>query len=152
MIVGYFVDRTELFSTISGKWSDELYLANARSSYPAIAWVNSAVPDNSRTLVVGLNETYWFARPVRGGGNFDGPRVSAYLDAPTPEALRVRLSRDGITHVAIFTTTPTTAVPQKIAERQTLLTPSAQRSLAQFLDRYASNVTAHGTVTLFTLK
>jgi hypothetical protein len=152
MIVGYFVDRTELFSTMSGKWSDDEYLANARASYPAVSWVNTAVPQNSRTLVVGLNETYWFARPVRGGGNFDGPRVSAYLDAPTPEALRVRLSRDGITHVAVFTTPPPTAVAQKVAERQTVLSASAQRSLAQFLDRYASNVTAHGNVTLFALK
>ncbi len=152
MLVGYFVDRTELFSTMSGKWSDDEYLANARSSYPAIAWVNSAVPENSRTLVVGLNETYWFARPVRGGGNFDGPRMSAYLEAATPEALRLRLSRDRITHVAVFATPPPTAVAQKVAERQTVLTPSARRSLAQMLDRYASSVTGHGNVTLFALR
>jgi hypothetical protein len=39
-----------------------------------------------------------------------------------------------------------------VAERQTQLTKSAQRSLAQMLDRYASNVSAHPSVTLFTLK
>ncbi len=152
MLVGYFIDRTELFSTMSGKWSDEEYLANARSSYPSIAWVNATVPEKSRTLVIGLNETYWFARSVRGGGNFDGPRMSAYLDAATPEALRLRLSRDGITHVAVFAAPPPTAVAQKVAERQTVLTASAKRSLAQLLDLYASNVTAHGSVTLFTLR
>lgn len=152
MLVGYFTDRTQLFSTMSGKWSDDEYLANARSTYPGVAWVNTVLPAASRTLVVGVNETYWFSHPVRGGGNFDGPRVSSYLEVPTPEALRARLAHDGITHVAVFAAAPPTAVAQKVAERQTQLTKSAQRSLAQMLDRYASNVSAHPSVTLFTLK
>jgi hypothetical protein len=152
MLVGYFVDRTQVFSTMSGKWSDDEYLANARSTYPGVAWVNAALPAASRTLVIGLNETYWFSHPVRGGGNFDGPRVSSYLEVPTPEALRARLAHDGITHVAIFAATPPTAVAQKVAERQTQLTKPAQRSLSLMLDHYASNVNAHPSVTLFTLK
>lgn len=152
LLVGYFIDRTQVFSTMSGKWSDDEYLTNARSTYPAVAWVNSALPENSRTLVVGLHEMYWFSHPVRGGGNFDGPRVSSYLDVPTPEALRARLAHDGITHVAVFAAAPPTAVAQKVAERQTQLTKPAQRSLAQMLDRYASSVSAHPSVTLFTLK
>jgi hypothetical protein len=152
MLVAYFTDRTQPFALISGKWSEDEYLANVRSSYPAIAWVNQTLPSWSRTLVVGLNETYWFAHPIRGGGNFDGPRISAYIDAATPEALRARLARDGITHVAVFATPPPTAVAQKVAERQTELSKSAQRSLAQMLDTYASNVAAHEGVTLFTLR
>ncbi len=152
MLVAYFVDRTQPFALISAKWSDEEYLSNVRSSYAAIAWINTRMPPRSRTLVVGLNETYWFASPVRGGGNFDGPRLSAYLDAATPEALRLRLAHDGITHVAVFTTPPPTAVAQKLAERQTQLSKPAQRSLAQMLDMYASSISAHPSVTLFTLK
>lgn len=152
MLVGYFIDRTELFSTISGKWSDAEYLTKARSSFGDINWLNTVLPADSRTLVVGLNETYWFARPVRGGGNFDGPRISAYLDAATPEALRLRLQRDRITHVAVFAGAPPTGVAQKVAERQTVLTPSAKRSLSALLDTYVANVTARGNVTLFALR
>ena len=72
--------------------------------FPAIDWINARLPAGSRLLVVGLQRLYWFSRPVRGGGNFDGPRVAAYLDAETPEQLRERFRRDGITHVAVFKT------------------------------------------------
>lgn len=153
LLVAYFVDRTQPFALMSGKWSEGEYLQNVRSSFAAIEWINSRLKPGTRTLVVGLNETYWFAYPVRGGGNFDGPRVSAYLDMPTSEALHTKLIRDGVTHVAVFgAVAPNTNVAQKVAERQTLLTKSAQRSLAQMLDMYASNIESHPSVTLFTLK
>ncbi len=72
--------------------------------YPAIDWIDDALPAGSRVLVVGLHRLYWFSRPARGGGNFDGPRVAAYLDEESPARLREKLRRDGITHVAIFKT------------------------------------------------
>ena len=106
-----------------------------------------------RALVVGLNETFWFARRVRGGGNFDGPRVSRYLEAPTAEALYARLKHDGITHVAVVApAAATTTSPQKLSERAGSLTPEAQRTLAQTLDHYASSVTSRGAATVFTLR
>jgi hypothetical protein len=152
-LVAYFVDRTNVFSILAGKQSDEQFLTSTRASYAQIGWVNANLPAKSRTLVIGLNETYWFAHPVRGGGNFDGPRISAYLDVPTPEALRARIAHDGITHVAVFNEAqPATAVPQKQEERQTHLSPAAQRAVAQMLDRYAASVTSRGDVTLFTLR
>ena len=72
--------------------------------YPAIDWINARLPPNSRVLVLGLHRLYWFSRSVRGGGNFDGPRVAAYLDAASPAQLRERFRHDGITHVAVFKT------------------------------------------------
>ncbi len=151
-LVAYFVDRTDVFSLLAAKQTDEEYLTKARPSYASVAWLNAALPEGSRTLVVGLNETYWFNRRVIGGGNFDGERVSAYLDAPTPEALRTRLTNDGVDHVAVFTTQPPTADAKKQEERQTRLTPAAQKTLAQLLDRYATDVTSRGDVTLFALR
>src|SRR5438105_6623778 len=146
-LAAYFVvDRVGAFDLLSGKTSDADYLRKARPSVNDIAFIDANLPADSRTLVVGLNETYWFGHRVRGGGNFDGPRVSRYLDTPTPEALRARLREDGITHVAII------SAPQKREERQTLLTPAAQRSLAQLLDRYAASVNARGDVALFALR
>jgi hypothetical protein len=151
-LVAYFFDRTNVFSILAAKQSDEQFLTAARPSYAQIGWVDANLPATSRTLVIGLNETYWFAHRVRGGGNFDGPRVDAYLDAPTPEALRARIEHDGITHVAVFNEPKMTAVAQKQEERQTHLSPAARRAVAQMLDRYAASVTSRGDVTLFTLR
>ncbi len=107
---------------------------------PSIDWLNTALPRDSRTLVVGTDELDAFARRVRGG---DAGRVSRYLDQPTIEATRERLREDGITHIAV--------IEPKNEERQTL-SPAAQRMLARMLDRYAGNVTSRGDVTLFALR
>jgi hypothetical protein len=151
-LVAYYVDRTEAFSLLAAKQTDEQFLTKARPSYASVSWLNAVLPENSCTLVVGLNETYWFNRRVVGGGNFDSDRVSAYLETPTPEALRARLAKDGIDHIAVFTTPAPTADAKKQEERQTRLTPAAQRNLAQMFDRYAADVTSHGDATLFTLR
>ena len=147
-LAGFFViDRVGAFDLLSGKTSDGAFLVKQRPTFSDVLFIDSNVPPDARILVVGLNETYWFAHRVRGGGNFDGPRISRYLDVPAPEALRVRLAQDGITHVAIV------ANPQRREERQTILTPAAQRSLAELLtDRFTTNVTSRGNVTLFTLR
>ena len=151
-LVAYYVDRTEVFSLLAAKQTDEELLTRERPSFASVNWLNASLPEASRTLIVGLNETYWFNRRVIGGGNFDGERVSAYLDAPTPEALRARLANDGVDHIAVFTTPPPTTDAKKQEERQTRLTPAAQKTLAELLDRYTSDVTSRGDVTLFTLK
>jgi len=108
-----------------------------------VAWLNETLPPRSRTLVVGMSETYWFARPVRAAGPFDGPRLASYVDVPVPEALRDRFRRDGITHVAIVTLGDTP---------QTTLPPAAQKMLAQTLDRFSGTVTTRGGTALFTLR
>ena len=41
---------------------------------------------------------------------------------------------------------------RRTEERQTTLSPTAQKMLAQMLDRYASSVLSRGNATLFTLK
>jgi hypothetical protein len=151
-LIGFFIDQTQAFALLAGRVSDDQYIIQARSSVTTIAALDGALPDNSRTLLVGLTETFWFRHRVRGGGNFDGPRVSRYLEVPTPDALYARLKRDGITHVAVISAPPPTAVSKKIEERDTELTPSAKRTLSQMLDRYAASVTARGNAALFALR
>jgi hypothetical protein len=151
-LVIWFAARTNAFSLLAASATEEQYLRKQRPSYAAIEWLNLQLPPDSRTLLVGHGETYWFTRRVRGGGNFDGPRVSRYLDVPTPEALRERLRKDGITHVAVMAAPLPTTDEQKLAERQTTLSPGAQRMLSQTLDRYASNMIARDNATLFTLR
>ena len=152
-LIGYFVDRSGAFSLLAATASDQEFLTKQRPSFTTAQAIDALLPADARALVIGLNETFWFAHRVRGGGNFDGPRVSRYLELPTAEALYSRLKNDGITHVAVVAPSPaTTAVAQKLAERDATLTPEAQRILAQTLDRYASNVTSRGGATVFTLK
>ena len=152
-LIGYFVDRSGTFSLLSAAASDTEFLTKQRSSFKTVQSIDALLPENARVLVIGLNETFWFARRVRGGGNFDGPRVSRYLEMPTPEALHARLKNDGITHVAVVAPAPpATSVAQKLAERETALSPAAQRMLAQTLDRYAYNVAPGAGATVFTLR
>jgi hypothetical protein len=148
----WFVDRDGAFALLGARVSDEQYIVQQRSSVDAIRWIDQSLPPGARTLVIGLNETYWFAHPVRGGGNFDGERVSHYLAVPAAEALREKLRRDGITHVAVINAAPPTNVERKQQERQTQLTPEARQMLAQMLDHFASQVVSRGDDTLFTLK
>ncbi|HEV7485199.1 MAG TPA: hypothetical protein VGQ65_05915 [Thermoanaerobaculia bacterium] len=152
-LIGYFVDRGAGFSLLSAAASDAEFLTKQRSSFKTVQSIDALLPADARALVIGLNETFWFARRVRGGGNFDGPRVSRYLEMSTPEALYARLKNDGITHVAVVApAAAATTVAQKLAERETALSPVAQRMLAQTLDRYASNVAPGAGATVFTLR
>lgn len=153
LLAGYFVDRTGSFELISGAVSDADLLTRQRFSFATARAIDALLPADARALVVGLNETFWFNHRVRGGGNFDGPRVSHYLEAPTAEALYARLKQDGITHVAVVApAAANTDVPQKLSERDASLTPEAKRTLALTLDHFASNVASHGAATVFTLR
>src|SRR5207253_3900223 len=120
-LVAFFTDRTQAFALLSGRLDEKQYLAEMRPSTATVASLDAVLPPDSRTLLIGLNETFWFQHRVRGGGNFDGPRISAYLDAGNSDALYARLRRDGITHVAGFATPPPTAVETKVEERETIL-------------------------------
>jgi hypothetical protein len=152
LMVVYLTDRNGPFELVASDVEGS-YLGRQRPSIPAISWLNRTLPDESRTLVIGTGESFWFSHRVRAGGNFDSDRMSAYLDTPTPEALHEKLRSDGITHVAIVSVTaPQTEVARKIEERQTRLTPAAQRMLSQFLDRYAANVASGNNAILFTIK
>jgi hypothetical protein len=153
LLIVFFTERSDAFSLIAGRATEEQYLIKVRPSFTPVRALDASLPPDSRTLVVGLTETYWFLREVRGGGNFDGPRVSRYLEAPTAEALYARLKHDGITHVAVMSLPPATGVPKKVEERDTELTAAAQRTLALTLDHYAANVSAPGSSSaLFALR
>jgi hypothetical protein len=123
--------------------------------HPAIDWINAALPLGSRVLVVGLHRLYWFSRPARGGGNFDGPRVAAYLGAESPVRLREKLRRDGITHVAIFKTlikvgdAPLQGYP---AESRTVFSPRGLALLREALAGGAKSIGSDAVAELYRLE
>ncbi|MFZ2490825.1 MAG: hypothetical protein WA208_05015, partial [Thermoanaerobaculia bacterium] len=149
--VAWFTAESGAFGLLSGRYSEEEYVRSQRPSMPAIEWINGVLPEGSTTLVVGIGETYWFTRAVRGGGNFDGERMSRYLGTQTPEALREKLRQDGITHVAVLAPRVPTTEAMKRAEREGALAPEAKRALAWMLNRNAAAVTTRGEDALFTL-
>src|SRR5438874_2354022 len=58
-LVAFFTDRTQAFGLLTGRLDDQKYLADVRPSTATIAAVDAILPPNSRTLVIGLSETYW---------------------------------------------------------------------------------------------
>jgi hypothetical protein len=154
LVLVYFMSTTDPFPLLSGRMSDEQYLARSRRSYPAIRWTDQRLTDGSQTLVVGLHELYEFDHRVRGGGNFDGDRMSAYLSAPTVDALAERLRADRFTHVAIFSPSlvPQTAAVSKANERLTRLSPQAAASLQGLVARFATPVARSESVALYKLR
>ena len=60
-LCAYFVSTLETVRAFwSGRQSESKYLTQHRSSYAAASWVNSIVPRDSRTLVIGINELFSF--------------------------------------------------------------------------------------------
>jgi hypothetical protein len=138
LLAGWFTARGESFGLLTASTSTDAYLTKQHPAYASIAWLNETIPASSRTLVIGIGETYWFSHRVRGG---DAKSISRYFDLPAADAVRERLRNDGITHVAVIT-----------PEHPTALEPNAQKMLAQTLDHWAATVTTRGNATLFTLR
>jgi hypothetical protein len=117
-------------------------------NYREIKWAQQFLPQTSRTLVVGAPMLFWFDTPSRGGGNFDGPRVSALLES---SQLATRLKADGITHVAFFAQGLTRrAGPYR--ERFTALSSRAQHNVLQLLRTDADRVAASPRVAVYRLR
>jgi len=135
---------------VGARESDVQYMS--RYPFYVIAqWVSSKLPERSRILVVGLNRLFWFQRPVRGGANFDGPRISAYLAEGTPDDLRRRLKDDGITHVAVVRSG---LEPAKAShrEREVRLSPAAARNLTAVLRHSARSIASRPEVGVWELR
>lgn len=150
LLVWFYTERLDPFATLSGRDTDESYLARHRESFAASQIVNRSLTGNSKALAVGVTELYWFTTPVRGGGNFDGPRVAAYLEAPSPEALLERLRRDGFTHVLIYPAgirTEPVPVTSRREERETYLPPQTLVNLKTVTEQHGALVASgHGAL------
>lgn len=136
-IVGLYTASQGLVPLLTGDVSEHAYLLQHRRSYAATRWIDGVLPPQSRTLVVGSLELFWFEHDVRGGGNFDGTRVARYLDLPD-DALWSRLSADGITHIAVLQSgvrVGRASSDIKVRERETVLTPEQARRFRDFLRR-----------------
>jgi hypothetical protein len=156
LVVGKFVNRLQpLRVLLQPSEEDRVYLRRLRRHrHAAVEWLDARLPGSSLTLVLGLHELYWFDHPVRGGGNFDGPRIAHYLDAGTPQALLEKLKRDNFTHVAVYSPGIGSAPPGQRgpgAERITILRPRTARLLQRTLGAHGRVVAQMKRVALFEL-
>ena len=140
---------------LSGKLSRSEFVSMHRSRHESIHWIDQNLPDASRTLIVGIQETFWFSHSVRGGGNFDGPRIARYLSEGDPSALSRKLRRDSFTHLALARDGVRIGLPspdRKLQEKETVLSAEEVSRLADFLSRFAVEDATNGTTTIYRLK
>jgi hypothetical protein len=127
-------------------------LARLRPLYPAIRFLDDHLPDRSRTLVLGIQESYWFRHNVRSGGNFDGPRVTAFLSANSPSELAARWRRAGFTHVAYYRKNlivGASPLAGRRAESKTTLDPATAALLRDTMNQHTTTLAeAEGVVLL----
>lgn len=140
---------------LSGKLSKNEFVAMHRRKQESVNWIDQNLPDQSRTLIIGIQETFWFSHRVRGGGNFDGPRIASYLSEPDPTALSRKLRHDSLTHLALARDGVRVGLPspdRKLQEKETVLSDEAVRRLADFLSRFAVEEATNGVTTIYRLK
>jgi len=140
---------------LSGTLSKTAFVSMHRRKQDSINWIDLNLPDQSRTLIVGIQETFWFSHRVRGGGNFDGPRIARYLSHPDPAVLSQKLRRDSLTHLALAGDGVRVGLPspdRKLQEKETVFSAEEVRQLADFLDRFTIEEAANGTTTIYRLK
>jgi len=143
-LAAFYVSTLEPFTVLSGKATPRDYLLRHRAEYSDLEWLNTQLPAASRTLVVGIHELFWIGRPARGGGNFDGPRIDAYLAGA---GLDERLRGDGITHVAVFSRGIRVGPPSsdiKRAERETALSNAGAAGLQRLIREGTALASAPG--------
>ncbi len=150
-LVAFQTARTGAARLIVGLDDEESFLAAQRKDYPRIRALDSLMPEGSRSLVVGTSELFWFTREVRGGGNFDGPRIANLIRDPR---LLERLRDEGFTHVAIIRgglSGEDAQLDPKAEERTTRLDSVAAGALDSLLRSHGRLVGAVGDAALYQL-
>ncbi|MFN2441227.1 MAG: hypothetical protein ABR517_00950, partial [Thermoanaerobaculia bacterium] len=151
-LAGFYTVRTGVAPLAAGLTSDEDFLAAQRRDYPAVRQLDAALPAESRTLVIGTNEIFWFSRPILGGGNADGPRISRWLGAGD---LDRKIAAEGVTHVAVFPQRLASDIDpgdRQAAERATVLDESAAKALRQLLAERGTEIARGEAFVLYQLR
>ena len=149
LLVSVYFSQLQPFEIVSGRLSDAEYVGARRAPVGDIGWIDAQLPADSRTLVLGVNELFWFSHRVRGGGNFDANRISHYLSSD----LGTRLREDQITHVAVVGDGLRVGAPANLSkkeeERITMLNPDAAIRLREFLQTSARLLASRGNSAIY---
>lgn len=103
-VIASVVESYDLGPYLTGRVTGEQYIAEARTFARPYAWIADRTSLSSRIFLLGENRTFYLGRPFIAAGNFDGPRIAAWLGRfRSAEALDSELRREGITHVLVHT-------------------------------------------------
>ena len=100
-------DRSGARPYLLGRISEEDYLTRSHYTYPtpyfaSARWINQHTPPEARVLVVGDVRGYYLERPFRSSSVSGTDLFTDWVkNAATPEALRDRVKREGITHLLV---------------------------------------------------
>lgn len=133
------IDRLDPLKVVSATVDDQEWVSRHRRSMPLIRQGNVLLSSPSeKTLVLGVNELFWFDGRVRGGANFDSARISAHLSAD-PDALVSRWRAEGIEQVLVYPRQIRVGSPGEAAverQRALTLTPEAAAAMGEALRRH----------------
>lgn len=138
-VVWLHIDRLDPLQVVNATVEDRDWVALHRRSMPLIGQGNSLLSSSSgKTLVLGVNELFWFEGRVTGGANFDSARISEHLSAD-PETLASRWRAQGIQQVLLYPGhIRVGSVGEASGDRQRTLslTPQAASALGEALRRH----------------
>lgn len=138
-VVWLHIDRLNPLQVVNATVEDRDWVALHRRSMPLIRQGNSLLSSSSaKTLVLGVNELFWFDGRVTGGANFDSARISDHLSG-NPETLAGRWRGKGIERVLLYPGHIRIGpVGEASADRQRALslTPQAAAALGEALRRH----------------
>ena len=98
----YVLDSYDMVPYLCGKETAHEYVRRVRDFAPVYDWIETHTPPEAKILFLAENRTYDLDRQTVSGGNFDGPRIAAWLARfPNAAALREELRRERVTHVLI---------------------------------------------------
>lgn len=132
------LDRLDPLRVVSGSVEQGDWVASHRQTQTLIEEGNRFLTPDRKTLVVGINELFWFDGRVNGGANFDSERVSAYVTGQ-PAEVAGRWRRDGVESVLLYPGLIRVGQPQGRAierQRALILTPAAAANLRETLRIY----------------
>ena len=99
MVAMLHIDKLDPIAVVSAERDEQAWLTERRSAQRFIHDGNSILDEEKKTLVLGVNELFWFDGPVVGGANFDSDRISRYLEG---NRLDERMREDGIEALLIY--------------------------------------------------
>jgi hypothetical protein len=138
LVAALHLARLDPLPVLTGQVEDREWVSSLRRSQHLIEAANPFLPEEGRTLVLGVQELFWFRGDVRGGGNFDSPRIAEYLDAP-PDELLDRLRGDGMTHLLLYENRISVGPPssdRSTQQRSLTMSRDGALRLSQFLNQH----------------
>jgi hypothetical protein len=138
LVAALHLAKLDPLPVLTGESEDREWVGTLRHVQPLIESANPILPDDGRTLVLGVQELFWFRGDVRGGGNFDSSLIASYLDAP-PDELLDRLRGDGVTHLLLYENRIHAGPPasdRSVQQRSLTISRDVAQRLSQFLNQH----------------